>query len=112
MVGRLELTWAVLPWLFAGSLQATIIGTPQSEFRQTYSLHANGRVVIQNLFGDVRITTWDRDEVLVQAIKRSRGPRQLNDARIVVNSSDDLLSIQTLYAGTDADHPASVEYRI
>jgi DUF4097 and DUF4098 domain-containing protein YvlB len=99
--------------LFAGSsLHASIIGIPQSEFRQTYSLSSTGRVAIQNLYGDVRITTWDRDEVLVQAIKKSRDPRQLKDAQIVVDSSNESVSIRTLYAGTDAEHPASVEYRI
>jgi len=113
MFGRARVTWMLLPLLLAGSgLHATIIGTPQAEFRQTYSLNSNGRVVIQNLYGDVRITTWERDEVLVQAIKRSRDPRQLKDAKIVVDSSSDLVSIRTLYAGTDAERPASVEFRI
>jgi hypothetical protein len=113
MFERASVTWALLLLLFAGSgLHATIIGVPQAEFRQTYFLNSNGRVVIQNLYGDVRITTWDRDEVRVEAIKRSRDPRQLKDARIVVDSTNDLVSIRTQYAGTDAERPASVEYRI
>lgn len=93
-------------------LFASIQGTPCSEFRQIYSLTPNGRVVIQNLYGDVSIKGWDRDEVLVEAIKRSADPRQLEDARIVVDSSSGSLSIHTQYAGSDAEHPASVEYRI
>jgi hypothetical protein len=113
MVGRLVGTSVFLLALVAGTnLHASIVGTPSAEFHQTYSLRANGRVVIQNLYGDVRITAWDRDEVLVQAIKKSRDPRQLADARIIVDSSNDLLSIHTQYAGADAEHPASVEYRI
>lgn len=113
MLGRGRVTWTLLPLLFAGGgLHATIIGTPQAEFRQTYSLNSNGRIVIQNLYGDVRITTWERDEVLVQAIKKSRDPRQLRDASIVVDSSSELVSIRTLYGGADAERPASVEYRI
>jgi len=108
MVGRF-----IVPVILAGTcLHATVIGTPQAEFRQTYSFSANGRVVLQNLYGDVRITTWDRDEVLVQAIKKSHDPRQLRDASIIVDSSGDVLSIRTQYAGADADRPASVEYRI
>jgi len=113
MFGRVKLTGLLLSLLIAGSgLHASIIGTPQAEFRQTYALNSTGRVVIQNLYGDVRITAWDRDEVLVQAIKRSRDPRQLKDAQIVVDSSNELVSIRTLYAGTDVERPASVEYRI
>ncbi|HLK69408.1 MAG TPA: hypothetical protein VKU19_38520 [Bryobacteraceae bacterium] len=113
MVGRLSGTFALLLALTAGNgAYASIVGTPKAEFQQTYALSPNGHVVIQNLYGDVRITAWDRDEVLVQAIKKSRDPKQLDDARIVVDSSSDLVSIHTQYAGADAQHPASVEYRI
>ncbi len=60
--------------LAAGGLNATVIRTPRAEFRATYSLAPNGRVVIQNLYGDVQITAWDRDEVLVEATKHSTDP--------------------------------------
>ncbi len=40
-------------------------------FVPVIALTPNGRVVVQNLYGDVQITAWDRDEVLVQAIKHS-----------------------------------------
>jgi DUF4097 and DUF4098 domain-containing protein YvlB len=99
--------------LAAGSgLNASIVGTPRAEFRRTYSLAPNGRVVIQNLYGDVIITGWDRDEVKVEAFKRSSDPRRLDDARIIVDSSLASLSIHTQYGGSDAERPASVEYRI
>jgi hypothetical protein len=88
------------------------VGTPKTEFRQLYALAPNGRVLIQNLYGDVSITAWDRDEVLVEAIKHSTDPRQLDDARIIVEPSSGMLSIHTQYGGADAEHPASVEYRI
>jgi DUF4097 and DUF4098 domain-containing protein YvlB len=104
-------TCAMLLALGAGNGLNASIGI-QSEFRQTYALSSNGRVVIQNLYGDVSITGWDRDEVRVEAIKRSADPRRLDDARIVVDSSAGLVSIHTQYAGSDTEHPASVEYRI
>jgi len=106
-------TWGMLLALSAcSSLYANIIGTPKTEFRQTYALNPNGRVVIQNLYGDVQIMAWDRDVVLVQAVKNSTDPRRLDDAHIVVDSSSSLVSIRTQYAGSDAEHPASVDYRI
>jgi hypothetical protein len=98
--------------LCAGSLTASTIGTPRSEFRARYSLQANGRVVVQNLYGDVEITAWDRDEVLVLATKHSTDPRRMEDAQIVVDSSSELVSIHTQYTGSDAENPASVEYHI
>src|SRR5437016_163860 len=113
MVGPLKGTWAVLLAIAGGGLlNARGIGVPQTEFRQLYSLHPNGRVVIQNFYGNVRITAWDRDQVLVEAIKKSPDPKRLDDARITVASTYQSLSIATQYAGVDAEHPASVEYRI
>ena len=112
MGGWKGISTAALAFLACNCLEARVIGTPQSEFRHTYSLEPNGRVSLHNLYGDVRITGWDRDEVLVQAIKKSRDPRQLDDAQIVVDATGGQLSIHTQYAGSNADHPASVEYRI
>ena len=97
--------------LGAGSLNATVVGTPRADFRASYALSPHGRVAIHNLYGDVQITAWDRDEVLVEATKHSADRAHLNDAQIVVDSSAGLVSIRTQYTGGDADHPASVEYR-
>jgi hypothetical protein len=105
--------WAVLLSGVAGNtLSASVIRPPQTEFRHLYALHSNGRVVIENVYGDVSITAWDRNEVLVEAITRSSDPRRLDDAHIVVEPTADLLSIRTQYAGSDGQQPASVEYRI
>jgi len=109
---RSHLGVVVLATFAGASLQARVIGLPQSQFRQTYSLNHTGHVVIHNLYGNVSITAWDRDEVLVEAVKKGRDPRRLEDARIVVDSSSEMLSIRTQYLGVDAEHPASVEYRI
>jgi hypothetical protein len=103
---------AALALFACNCLEARVIGTPQSEFRHVYSLEPNGRVSLHNLYGDVRITAWDRDEVLVQAIKKSRDPKQLDDTQIVVDASSDQLSIHTQYAGSNAEHPTSVDYQI
>lgn len=113
MVGTLKGTRAVLLALAVGSiLNATIVSVPQAEFSRVYPLSPTGRIAIQNLYGDVRITAWDRDQVRVTAIKKSHDPKRLDDAQIVVDSTYESLSISTRYAGVDAEHPASVEYRI
>ncbi len=69
-------------------------------------------MTIQNPYGNVSITAWDRDAVLVEAIKHTSDPRHTDDARIVVDPSPDSLSIRTQYTGADAEHPTSVEYRL
>jgi hypothetical protein len=112
MTATLRGTSFILLALTAGSLHAMKVGTGRPDFRASYALASNGRVVIHNLYGDVEITAWDRDEVLVEATKHSSDESALNDAQIVVDSSSGLVSIRTQYTGGDADHPASVEYRI
>src|SRR5207253_8407534 len=81
-------------------------------FRHSYALAPSGRVLIDNPYGDVRISAWDRDEVRIEAVKSAPDARRLDYAQIVVDSSSDRLSVRTQYAGADAEHPASVEYRI
>src|SRR5215831_14436630 len=106
-------TWGICLALAAiGVAHANVIGLPRAEFQHLYSLGPNGRVTIQNLYGDVRITVWNRDEVLVEATKRAADAKQLDDAQVVVEPGSGLLSIYTRYAGVDARRPASVEYRI
>jgi DUF4097 and DUF4098 domain-containing protein YvlB len=103
---------SVLLALAAGGLHATAIGTSPAVFRASYALAPHGRVAIQNSYGDVRITAWDRDEVLVEATKHSSDGGRLNDAQIVVDISSGMVSIRTRYTGADAGNPASVEYHI
>jgi DUF4097 and DUF4098 domain-containing protein YvlB len=103
---------AILLVVCAGTMHGSTVGIPRGEFRASYTLAATGRITIHNLYGDVQIVAWDRDEVLVQATKHSTDPRRLDDAQIVVDSSNESVSIRTQYTGADAEHPASVEYHI
>jgi DUF4097 and DUF4098 domain-containing protein YvlB len=115
MIAVLKGVSRLLPALVAGTLlYGNVIPSERIHFHQTYSLPANGHVNIQNLYGDVSITAWDRDEVLVEAVKRSSNndPRQLDDAQVIVVPSSTGLSIRTQYSRGEAGHPASVEYRI
>ncbi|MGA3238553.1 MAG: hypothetical protein ABSG03_19840 [Bryobacteraceae bacterium] len=117
MPGLRNGSWVALLAIVASSASyANAIGASQVEFRQIYSLVPNGRVTIQNQYGNVSIMGWDRDEVLVEAVKLSNDPRRLDDARIVVEPVGGALSIRTEYSGADTQHAAQhapkVEYRI
>lgn len=105
--------WAVLAAVAAANaLSASVNSKPAGAFRHLYTLHRGAHLNIENLYGNVSITAWDRDAVLVEAIKHASDPSHLDDALIVVEPSADSLSIRTQYAGSDAEHPTSVEYRI
>ncbi len=89
------------------------------EFHQTYALDADGRVSLENINGAVHITGWDRNEVQVDAVKRAHRQERLDEAKIVVDSHANAISIHTEYphhnntfSWGDENNPASVEYTL
>ncbi len=94
-------------------------GKLTEEFHQVYPLSAEGRIDLENINGPVHITSWDRNEVKVDAIKRAWSKERLDEAKIDISSHPDSLSIRTEYPGHDNtfwndrhDNPASVEYTL
>jgi DUF4097 and DUF4098 domain-containing protein YvlB len=92
-------------------------GALTEEFHQTYALTPDGRIELENINGDVHISSWDRNEVKVDAVKYADTKEQLDEAKIEINSGKDYISIRTKYP--DHDHnwgwhhnPASVEYTL
>ena len=89
------------------------------EFHQTYAITSDGRIDLDNINGSVHISTWDRNEVKLDAIKSADVKERLDEARIEIDSGKDYLSIRTKYKDHDLtfnDHwhnnPASVEYTL
>jgi DUF4097 and DUF4098 domain-containing protein YvlB len=94
-------------------------GSLTEEFHQTYAITPDGRVDLSNISGDVHISSWDRNEVKVDAVKYADTKEQLDEAKIEVDAGKDYVSIRTKYP--DRDHtfnwgshnnPASVEYTL
>jgi|SRR5579871_2420566 len=83
----------------------------REQFRRNYALSPHGRIRIENRYGDVCITGWDRDEVRIEAIKSANDAGRLSDASIVVDATSERLVVRTQYA-SESEEPASVEYRI
>jgi len=112
-------TLALALALASGAYAADHRGSLIEEFHQTYPLTPNGRIELDNINGDVHISTWDRNEVKVDAIKSADEKERLDEAKIEVDSGKDSISIQTKYPGHDHtfnwgshDNPASVEYTL
>jgi DUF4097 and DUF4098 domain-containing protein YvlB len=89
------------------------------EFHQTYTLAPGGRVELDNINGDVHISTWDQNEVKVDAVKYADRKDRLDEARIEIDSGKDYLSIRTKYPDHDLtfnwgshNNPAGVEYTL
>src|SRR6266550_5937676 len=58
----------------------------REEFHQAYPLAANGRVSLENMNGNLRITVADNNEVQVNAVKRAYNPQRLAEAKIEVTA--------------------------
>lgn len=124
---RLSATWlgAVLGticalFLFAlGAHAADQRGAFTEEFHQTYAITPDGRVELDNINGPVHISSWDSNEVKVDAVKYADTKERLDEMRIEIDSGKDYLSIRTKYR--DHDHtwdsgsrhnPGGVEYTL
>src|SRR6266478_1855581 len=71
------------------------------EFHQTYPLSATGRVSIENINGDVRISVWDQNEVKVDAVKKAYQRERLDEGQIEVVNTADSVRIKTRYPERD-----------
>ena len=91
-------------------------GAYTEEFHQTYALTPDGRVDLENINGAVHISTWDRNEIKVDAVKYADSKEKLDEAHIAIDSGKDYLSIHTRYPDNDRwgsnNNPASVEYTL
>ena len=71
--------------MISGAFAADHRGALTEEFHQTYSLTPQGRVELDNINGPVHISTWDRNEVKVDAIKSADMKERLDEAKIEVD---------------------------
>ena len=90
-------------------------GALSEEFHQTYAITSDGRIELDNINGSVHISSWDRNEVKVDAVKYADTKERLDEAKI----GKDYLSIRTKYPDHNNNwnwgshnNPASVEYTL
>ncbi len=94
-------------------------GALTEEFHQTYAITSDGRIELDNINGAVHISSWDRSEVKVDAVKYADTKERLDEAKIEIDAGKDYLSIRTKYPDHDRswnwgshNNPASVEYTL
>lgn len=94
-------------------------GAFTEEFHRTYPISAEGRIELDNINGSVHISSWDHNEVKVDAVKYADSKERLEEAKIEIESGQDYVSIRTRYPDHDNNwnwgshnNPASVEYTL
>jgi DUF4097 and DUF4098 domain-containing protein YvlB len=100
-----------------GAHAADHSGAYTEEFHQTYAITPDGRVELNNINGSVHISSWDRNEVKVDAVKYADEKEDLEYERIEIDPGKDYLSIRTKYRDQDRSwhwhhNAAGVEYTL
>lgn len=128
LITLLVLAVAMVTASISGASRYDVLTTTQTgeelreEFKQTYPLSATGRVSLENINGSVRISVWDRNEVLVSAVKKAYRRERLDEATIQVRATEDTIRIRTEYPSRSQtftsdergriNNPATVDYTL
>jgi DUF4097 and DUF4098 domain-containing protein YvlB len=118
-LGALLGTVCALLVLTLGAHASDHRGALTDEFHQTYALTADGRVELDNINGPVHITSWDQNQVKVDAVKYADTKERLDEAKIEIDARSNAISIRTRYPDHNQNwnwgshnNPASVEYTL
>ncbi len=90
-------------------------GDASEKFQQAYALNAGGTVSLQNINGSVKITTWDKNEVKIEAVKYADDKKDLDNLKIEIDASNDIVAIHTRYPEERDEHHShgyEVEYTL
>src|ERR1700730_255589 len=94
-------------------------GALREECDQTYALTPDGRIELDNINGPVHISSWDQNQVKVDAVKYADTKERLEEAKIEIDARNDSISIRTKYPDHNQswnwgshNNPASVEYTL
>jgi DUF4097 and DUF4098 domain-containing protein YvlB len=99
-------------WLAAWRAVPVLAADLEEAFHHTYALAADGRVSLENVNGDVHVTSWTQNEVRVEAIKRASSQDRLEAIEIKIDSDRDVLRIKTVYHRHFDNNPGGVEYAL
>jgi DUF4097 and DUF4098 domain-containing protein YvlB len=89
-------------------------GTPfRATVDETRPLAASGELSLENTNGSVRITAWDEARVRIEAVKRARSERALEELKVEIEGDGERVSVRTRYPRPHwMGGAGSVEYRV
>jgi hypothetical protein len=102
--------------MVAGTTYPTARSSRTSEeFRQSYELTPNGTVSLHNINGNLKVETWNKNEVSIEALKTADDKSDLDELKIEVEASNDKVAIDTKYPEDDngrRGHNCGVDYTL
>ncbi|MCL5020233.1 MAG: hypothetical protein M1339_00915 [Bacteroidetes bacterium] len=67
------------------------------KFQKSFTLSPGGTVSLENVNGNLKVTTWDKNEVRVEAVKYADDKESLDGLAIDVDATSDAVDIHTHY---------------
>jgi DUF4097 and DUF4098 domain-containing protein YvlB len=84
----------------------------EEKFSETHPLNAKGSVEVDNINGGIRVSSWDRNEVKVEAVKKAKIEEHLEQVKIEVAAAPEHIAIKSRYPKSRQNNSTSVEYTI
>jgi DUF4097 and DUF4098 domain-containing protein YvlB len=91
----------------------------EEKFEKTISIASDGKVYLKNISGDIRVETWDKAEVKIDAWKRSRASSMekakanADKVKIEISEEGNVLRIETKYPKTTMKNlNVSIDYNL
>jgi len=91
----------------------------EEKFEKTIAVAKDGRVYLSNISGDIRVETWDKAEVKINAFKRSRASsmekakENATKVKIEITEEDGVLRIETKYPRSSTRNlNVSIDYNL
>jgi DUF4097 and DUF4098 domain-containing protein YvlB len=81
------------------------------EFHETYDLTPDGIISVNNLSGNIRVTSWNENKVKVDAIKRGDREEEINLVEVQVVARPERIDIRTIFPRRRANR-VSVDFEL
>lgn len=72
-------------------------GEHEERFDKTLDLALDGKVILSNVSGDIKISTWDKAQVKIEALKSGRNEEAVREVAIEVSGDGRIVRVETKY---------------
>lgn len=108
MKTKLILLLLYIPLTVLGNTNPTYKGkyTKEKKITKEYSVQADARLKIDNSYGNVNVTTWDENTVVINVVVRTNGndeedvTNKLDEINVAFKASSDFVSAQTTFSNS------------
>ena len=73
-----------------------------------YPLEGDGEVYLQNISGNISVSTWNKDKIRIKATKKAHSEKDLDKINVMIDSEDDHIRIKTEYDKSFHSSPFSI----